>query len=120
MPSAYSWGTLKVFAFTPKILVQLDTLCPLMVFFPSTGSSLKLVWCLPIVTLFFPNSNTMTSYKISSTHKCQSINHREVRPPLLPSEICTCIASVHQSCCEQNLTRTCFFSAVTFFNQSES
>lgn len=75
-PQPYSRATLKVFAFTPKILVQLDTLCPLMVFLPSTGSSLKLAWCLPIATHFFSNSNTMTSCKISSTHKCQSINHK--------------------------------------------
>lgn len=123
-------ATLEVFAFTRKMLVQLDILCPFIFFFPSTASLLKLAWCLPIAThyygyIFFKFPvQWLVARLVAQKDKCWSINYKQViqythhycnlKSVYSVLYLCTRAAAV------QIFTGTCVFSAMTFFNQSDS
>lgn len=122
-------ATWEVFAFTPKILVQLDTLCSFLFFFPSTARLLKFTWCLPIATSYygyiffqFP-VQWLVARLVAQKDKCRSINYKPViqythhncnlKSVYSVLYLCTKAAAV------QIFSGTCFFSAMTFFNQSD-
>lgn len=125
MCAAHNRATSDVFAFTPKILVQLDAFYPFIFFFPSTASLLKFACCcnqlLWVHSFQFPVQR-LVARLVAEKDKCWSINYRQIiqythhycnlKSLYSVLYLCTRAAAV------QIFTGTSLFSAMTFFNPS--